>query len=161
MDFNQGEITVSLRAAHLWLNHMENSKDSDEFRDKFLNTPREGHSVRDFNLVAEGSALRREQNSSLLVESLNNRRFQGNELRRKISHSDSIDSIRLPGNGTRSNSDDNPSEGQRLLADYNMDIARVYLVTMQRLLYSGSDLDLLVEIDHYLANTNGLSFLGS
>ncbi|TGO46792.1 hypothetical protein BCON_0307g00030 [Botryotinia convoluta] len=127
MDFDQGEITVPLRAAQLWIKYVEESNNLDEFRDKFSKTPRKDLSEKDFsmsfralkaflraeeaytkysftygiNLVAEGSALRREQDSSPLVKSLNNRRFQGNELRRKMRHSDPIDSIRLPSNGTR------------------------------------------------------------
>ncbi|TGO23596.1 hypothetical protein BPAE_0127g00160 [Botrytis paeoniae] len=182
MDFDQGEITVPLRAARLWIKHMKKSDNLDEFRDKFSKTPRKDLSEKDFsmsfralkaflcaeeahtkysstygiNLVAEGSALRREQDFSPVVESLKNRWFQGNELRRKMRHSDPIDSIRLPGNGTRSTSHESSSEGQSLLADYNMDIARTYIMAMQKLLYNGSDLDLLIEIDHSLANNHGL-----
>lgn len=59
-----------------------------------------------------------------------------------MRHWDTIDSIRLPGNDTRSTSHDSPSEGQSLLADYNMDIARTYIIAMQKLIYNASDLDL-------------------
>ncbi|KAF7885849.1 uncharacterized protein EAF02_004358 [Botrytis sinoallii] len=182
MDFDQGEITVPLRAADLWARYMEKSYDLDEFSDKFLKTPLKDLSEKDYsmsfrvlkaflrakeaytkycsaygiNFVLEGSELRREQDSSPLLESVNNRRSQGNDLRRKMRHSNPIDSIRLPGNGTQSTPHESPSEEQSLHADYNMDIARVYTMTMQRLLYDGTDLDLLIEIDHSLANTYGL-----
>ncbi|KAF7893915.1 hypothetical protein EAF00_007429 [Botryotinia globosa] len=106
-----------------------------------------------YNPWLEGSELRKEQDPSPLLESINNRRSQGNELRRKMRHPDPIDSIRLPGNGTRLAPHESPSEGQRLLADHNIDIARVYIMTMQRLLYHASDLDLLIDS---LANTHGL-----
>ncbi|KAF5868201.1 uncharacterized protein Bfra_007397 [Botrytis fragariae] len=126
IDFDQGESTVPLRAAQPWLKYVEESSNSDEFRHKFSKTPRKDLSEKDFsmsfralkaflrakeaytkygstygiNLVAEGSALRGEQDASPSFESLNNRRFQGNELRRRMRHSDPFDSIRLPGNGT-------------------------------------------------------------
>ncbi|TGO19930.1 hypothetical protein BTUL_0002g00480 [Botrytis tulipae] len=169
MDFDQGEITVPLRAAHLWIKFMEKSNDLDEFHDKFLNTLRKDLSEKDYsmsfraleaflrakeactkycstygiNLVADESGLRREQDPSPLLESVNNRRSQGNELTRKMHYSDPIDSIRLPGNRTRLAPHESPSEG-------------TYIMAMQKLLYNASDLDLLIEIDHSLANTHGL-----
>ncbi|THV46355.1 hypothetical protein BGAL_0393g00080 [Botrytis galanthina] len=88
MDFDRGEITVPLRAAQLWIKDMEKSNTLNEYRDKFLNTPRKDLSEKDYSSAeepytkytsasgtnfVEGSELRREKDSLPLVESLKNR----------------------------------------------------------------------------------------
>lgn len=98
MDFDRGKITVPLRAAHLWIKYMEKSNTLNEYRDKFLTTPRKDLSEKDYSMsfralkafqhaeepytkytsasgtnFVEGSELRRGKDSLPLVESLNNR----------------------------------------------------------------------------------------
>ncbi|TGO39340.1 hypothetical protein BHYA_0056g00520 [Botrytis hyacinthi] len=144
MDFDQEEITVPLRAARLWIEYMEKSYDLDEFRNKFLKTPQKDLSEKDYSMSfrALKAFLRAEEAYTKYCSTYGiNLVAEGSELRREKDSLPLVESLK---------------NWQSLLADYNMDIARVYIMKMQRLLYDETDLDVLIEIGHSLANNHGL-----